>query len=98
MNGQSLNLFGFPITKFVVDDWSEKKPKLLKLINFTDNDIVECQTDYYKYQTSAPYLKEFVDTLQTDLDKLVNDYTEICLLYTSPSPRDATLSRMPSSA
>ena len=25
-------------------------------------------------------------------------YVEICLLYTSPSPRDATLSRMPSSA
>ena len=24
--------------------------------------------------------------------------TESCLLYTSPSPRDATLSRMPSSA
>ena len=36
----------------------------------------------------------------------VNDYSgrsvsgagDICLLYTSPSPRDATLSRMPSSA
>ena len=27
----------------------------------------------------------------------VND-TSVCLLYTSPSPRDATLSRMPSSA
>ena len=26
------------------------------------------------------------------------DELEICLLYTSPSPRDATLSRMPSSA
>ena len=25
-------------------------------------------------------------------------FPEICLLYTSPSPRDATLSRMPSSA
>ena len=25
-------------------------------------------------------------------------YPEACLLYTSPSPRDATLSRMPSSA
>ena len=25
-------------------------------------------------------------------------HTMICLLYTSPSPRDATLSRMPSSA
>ena len=28
----------------------------------------------------------------------VVDYTITCLLYTSPSPRDATLSRMPSSA
>ena len=26
------------------------------------------------------------------------DHTFVCLLYTSPSPRDATLSRMPSSA
>ena len=26
------------------------------------------------------------------------DHAESCLLYTSPSPRDATLSRMPSSA
>ena len=25
-------------------------------------------------------------------------YMSVCLLYTSPSPRDATLSRMPSSA
>ena len=28
----------------------------------------------------------------------VADYFICCLLYTSPSPRDATLSRMPSSA
>ena len=30
----------------------------------------------------------------------LNDYYDVslCLLYTSPSPRDATLSRMPSSA
>ena len=28
----------------------------------------------------------------------LTDITNICLLYTSPSPRDATLSRMPSSA
>ena len=27
-----------------------------------------------------------------------NELDKICLLYTSPSPRDATLSRMPSSA
>ena len=28
----------------------------------------------------------------------LNDWVSLCLLYTSPSPRDATLSRMPSSA
>ena len=37
------------------------------------------------------------------VDRLDNAYTwrsliDFCLLYTSPSPRDATLSRMPSSA
>ena len=30
--------------------------------------------------------------------KVSNDGFFVCLLYTSPSPRDATLSRMPSSA
>ena len=32
------------------------------------------------------------------LTRLVVTYLRLCLLYTSPSPRDATLSRMPSSA
>ena len=32
------------------------------------------------------------------LDDLSDDFYRVCLLYTSPSPRDATLSRMPSSA
>ena len=32
------------------------------------------------------------------LNKLKGPLSKICLLYTSPSPRDATLSRMPSSA
>mgnify|MGYP003314474847 CR=1 FL=1 len=31
-------------------------------------------------------------------NKLFFSYANTCLLYTSPSPRDATLSRMPSSA
>ena len=31
-------------------------------------------------------------------DKAKEDGFDTCLLYTSPSPRDATLSRMPSSA
>ena len=32
------------------------------------------------------------------VDKIIDALFQICLLYTSPSPRDATLSRMPSSA
>ena len=36
-----------------------------------------------------------VNTKNKDLDSRLSRY---CLLYTSPSPRDATLSRMPSSA
>ena len=33
-----------------------------------------------------------------DLKRIHDDLADGCLLYTSPSPRDATLSRMPSSA
>ena len=33
-----------------------------------------------------------------DKDRFQEPWCKVCLLYTSPSPRDATLSRMPSSA
>ena len=33
-----------------------------------------------------------------DIEAIVDDSFNICLLYTSPSPRDRTRSRMPSSA
>ena len=46
--------------------------------------------------------KEGVVAAQIDVEArsgvLVEVNCETCLLYTSPSPRDATLSRMPSSA
>ena len=54
--------------------------------------------EWLKSQVSRAFLpKYFPDYekyLWIDCDAWVND----CLLYTSPSPRDATLSRMPSSA
>ena len=43
-------------------------------------------------------LPEHLAILETALDFLSNNKNLSCLLYTSPSPRDATLSRMPSSA
>ena len=38
------------------------------------------------------------DHFQNELVSAGLDWEQGCLLYTSPSPRDATLSRMPSSA
>ena len=55
--------------------------------NYTDI-LVSCLLDY-----GEPSGQEAFDNA-TDPD---NQYV-FCLLYTSPSPRDATLSRMPSSA
>ena len=42
--------------------------------------------------------KEFKDSQQKLQDKLKQEQAYGCLLYTSPSPRDSTSSRMPSSA
>ena len=41
---------------------------------------------------------EGADQLESILSEMGVELIRICLLYTSPSPRDATLSRMPSSA
>ena len=41
-------------------------------------------------------LRHRPETIDLELDR--HGWADICLLYTSPSPRDATLTRMPSSA
>ena len=53
-------------------------------------------TTEFKIQVSitTSLVRGVADSLMVDLDEL----DKYCLLYTSPSPRDATLSRMPSSA
>ena len=43
----------------------------------------------------------YIDAIEAEENGELDDALEharFCLLYTSPSPRDATLSRMPSSA
>ena len=40
----------------------------------------------------------FLDTVRNRVRQFATTVSLTCLLYTSPSPRDATLSRMPSSA
>ena len=53
--------------------------------------IIECGYPTSEASAEGPVIK-------TAHDKVLKNGDSICLLYTSPSPRDATLSRMPSSA
>ena len=71
--------------------------------------VIKLNTNENPYPP-APGVKEVLSNFNTDdlrlypdprVDKLVNaiaDFYKICLLYTSPSPRDGATSRMPSSA
>ena len=48
--------------------------------------------------TLQGHTKSVVSLIQLTDDRLVSGSYDSCLLYTSPSPRDRTRSRMPSSA
>ena len=48
-----------------------------------------------EYATIQPHIPKATQQQSPPDD---DEYSQLCLLYTSPSPRDATLSRMPSSA
>ena len=68
-------------------------------LNIPDSiDFQEGYTTEINIQSGA-WIKSLYD-LMIDGTVLLIDYgmTEACLLYTSPSPRDGLLSRMPSSA
>ena len=70
----------------------------LRLINYADRDDV----------SDVPcglYPQQVIDEANQDLELLVDLFVQLgiavgrpCLLYTSPSPRDLSTSRMPSSA
>ena len=50
------------------------------------------------YEVLYEPLNTFGGLLEVEAMNTTTELFIICLLYTSPSPRDATLSRMPSSA
>ena len=63
--------------------------------------LLQVAHNYEERGQSVVLVKPAVDTKGNDqiVSRLgVSRPAHICLLYTSPSPRDATLSRMPSSA
>ena len=60
--------------------------------------IGELQQEVYGNAFKFPSMSTEDKKYHVDLLQKLIDKQRICLLYTSPSPRDATLSRMPSSA
>ena len=51
-----------------------------------------------KKETDDDDIKKLLKKMVKQRAESIEIYKKNCLLYTSPSPRDATLSRMPSSA
>ena len=69
--------------------------EIMQNMNLTNQDTNFLQA--YLNHLSEEQRKAFVATYMYILN-VGNGDAQFCLLYTSPSPRDATLSRMPSSA
>ena len=65
--------------------------------DFSQNGIVSTLHDF-KTKSTEQIEKELLDFSKERKMELILPCLYSCLLYTSPSPRDATLSRMPSSA
>ena len=71
--------------------------KKLKLQDFTFLINIIKDQDNWNIQDLADKLTVDLDTLLYMLN-IMSEVYSVCLLYTSPSPRDRTRSRMPSSA
>ena len=80
------------------DDDDEVNPCANKSNSTWDDTTQSCVCDWgYNDESGVCVLDTSDDGTDTALS-ICQDSGGTCLLYTSPSPRDATLSRMPSSA
>ena len=62
------------------------------------NEVYKTFNDYEKFMILVYLRNKTFDFFSKNFVKMSFDEYFICLLYTSPSPRDGLLSRMPSSA
>ena len=80
--------------------------KVKKNTHKENNFRLLAENRYAKFQYAiSETIEAGIELLGTEVKSIRNGkanlrdgYCSFCLLYTSPSPRDATLSRMPSSA
>ena len=84
-----------------LDDMTlELQKRISHAENFSTDLVHEIRNPLASLKSASEILHDTSDVNQRIrlIDILSHDVQRICLLYTSPSPRDATLSRMPSSA
>ena len=71
----------------IVDDEKHVRESLQQTLTLEDFDIEACES-----------AQEALKIIEANWEGIVITDINICLLYTSPSPRDRQKSRMPSSA
>ena len=92
-------------TASVVNLSASKTPEISPLGNINKVQlpvkILINSMDGYVYQSNSLFNQNTAKIslpVKTVMNKIISRRIEDCLLYTSPSPRDGLLSRMPSSA
>ena len=68
------------------------------LVSFVKNDLLSILMRTRLWTAKHSWTDELITALTMYADYQIAELDKICLLYTSPSPRDGLLSRMPSSA
>ena len=87
MENKKIEIIWDSVVEEVIGDDDPKNVKGLKIKNVKTNKVSDLKLDGL-----------FIAIGHDPATQLFKDQLKICLLYTSPSPRDLRLSRMPSSA
>ena len=86
------------IEQTALNNLIHNEPYARKVLPFIKGDYFSDRTERIVFEEIQKFVDKYnalpnQNSLEVELDSRKD-----CLLYTSPSPRDATLSRMPSSA
>ena len=83
----------------LISNPSKGMPRLLEIMRALRDPESGCPWDIEQnFKTIAPYTVEEAYEVADAIERENWDDLKNCLLYTSPSPRDLSTSRMPSSA
>ena len=82
---------GYTATKKIGNAVKRNKAKRI-MRELAKKILIKCKTNTYYVLIAKTSI------LDTKFKDLLEELDKVCLLYTSPSPRDGLLSRMPSSA